>query len=289
MLLFFAVFLGKAAQEAGTAEFVKSEPAVVSLISVSVVILHGNLIETSKEIRLEVNPKKTSICFFVCQHFKLQISYDTIKYALRSSFVFRNDSRLKIAALFKRFGEAHLNAIDLARNRTRNLGHKRPALYQLANQVDFCFFVSQHFKLQILYGAMKHVLRSSFVYRIDSQLKMAAPFKRFGEVNFLKDQGKLSHVSSEKVFQFRWRNRFKAGYSNECPTSPVDLQPIEYKPVNIVDQRSSRECTLVLASLTREPSSAHMGADGSQLRIAVYGKQTTYVASWRTIRDCRQF
>ncbi|KAJ4441311.1 hypothetical protein ANN_11165 [Periplaneta americana] len=33
--------------------------------------------------------------------------------------------------------KAHLNAIDLARNRTRNLGHRRPALYQLANQVDF--------------------------------------------------------------------------------------------------------------------------------------------------------
>ncbi|KAJ4450297.1 hypothetical protein ANN_01717 [Periplaneta americana] len=31
---------------------------------------------------------------------------------------------------------AHLNAIDLARDRTRNLGHRRPALYQLANQVD---------------------------------------------------------------------------------------------------------------------------------------------------------
>ncbi|KAJ4434375.1 hypothetical protein ANN_22935 [Periplaneta americana] len=30
----------------------------------------------------------------------------------------------------------HLNAIDLARDRTRNPGHKRPALYQLANQVD---------------------------------------------------------------------------------------------------------------------------------------------------------
>ncbi|KAJ4439280.1 hypothetical protein ANN_07400 [Periplaneta americana] len=30
----------------------------------------------------------------------------------------------------------HLNAIDLARDRTRNLGHRRPALYQLANQVD---------------------------------------------------------------------------------------------------------------------------------------------------------
>ncbi|KAJ4447232.1 hypothetical protein ANN_09236 [Periplaneta americana] len=31
---------------------------------------------------------------------------------------------------------AHLNAIDLARDRTRNLGHRRPALYQLANEVD---------------------------------------------------------------------------------------------------------------------------------------------------------
>ncbi|KAJ4437950.1 hypothetical protein ANN_13889 [Periplaneta americana] len=31
---------------------------------------------------------------------------------------------------------AHLNAIDLARDRTRNLGHRRSALYQLANQVD---------------------------------------------------------------------------------------------------------------------------------------------------------
>ncbi|KAJ4433059.1 hypothetical protein ANN_15316 [Periplaneta americana] len=31
---------------------------------------------------------------------------------------------------------AHLNAIDLARDRTRNLGHRRPALYHLANQVD---------------------------------------------------------------------------------------------------------------------------------------------------------
>ncbi|KAJ4451864.1 hypothetical protein ANN_03342 [Periplaneta americana] len=31
---------------------------------------------------------------------------------------------------------AHLNAIDLARDRTRNFGHRRPALYQLANQVD---------------------------------------------------------------------------------------------------------------------------------------------------------
>ncbi|KAJ4428708.1 hypothetical protein ANN_25701 [Periplaneta americana] len=30
----------------------------------------------------------------------------------------------------------HLNAIDLARDRTRNLGHRRPALYQHANQVD---------------------------------------------------------------------------------------------------------------------------------------------------------
>ncbi|KAJ4426268.1 hypothetical protein ANN_27080 [Periplaneta americana] len=26
--------------------------------------------------------------------------------------------------------------VDLARDRTRNLGHRRPALYQLANQVD---------------------------------------------------------------------------------------------------------------------------------------------------------
>ncbi|KAJ4446231.1 hypothetical protein ANN_12925 [Periplaneta americana] len=33
-------------------------------------------------------------------------------------------------------GLSHLNAIDLARDRTRNLGHRRPALYQLANQVD---------------------------------------------------------------------------------------------------------------------------------------------------------
>ncbi|KAJ4428302.1 hypothetical protein ANN_24320 [Periplaneta americana] len=32
--------------------------------------------------------------------------------------------------------ETHLNAIDLARDRIRNLGHRRPALYQLANQVD---------------------------------------------------------------------------------------------------------------------------------------------------------
>ncbi|KAJ4432154.1 hypothetical protein ANN_20770 [Periplaneta americana] len=32
--------------------------------------------------------------------------------------------------------QAHLNAIDLARDRTRNLGHRRPALYQLGNQVD---------------------------------------------------------------------------------------------------------------------------------------------------------
>ncbi|KAJ4443977.1 hypothetical protein ANN_05766 [Periplaneta americana] len=31
---------------------------------------------------------------------------------------------------------AHLNTIDLARDRTRNLGHRRPALYQLTNQVD---------------------------------------------------------------------------------------------------------------------------------------------------------
>ncbi|KAJ4433585.1 hypothetical protein ANN_15895 [Periplaneta americana] len=31
----------------------------------------------------------------------------------------------------------HLNAIDLAQDRTRNLGHRRPALYQLTNQVDF--------------------------------------------------------------------------------------------------------------------------------------------------------
>ncbi|KAJ4447931.1 hypothetical protein ANN_09940 [Periplaneta americana] len=35
----------------------------------------------------------------------------------------------------------HLNAIDLARDRTRNLGHRRPALYQLANQVDFMVFI----------------------------------------------------------------------------------------------------------------------------------------------------
>ncbi|KAJ4425755.1 hypothetical protein ANN_27378 [Periplaneta americana] len=33
--------------------------------------------------------------------------------------------------------EAHLNAIVLARDRTRNHGHRRPELYQLANQVDF--------------------------------------------------------------------------------------------------------------------------------------------------------
>ncbi|KAJ4450831.1 hypothetical protein ANN_02262 [Periplaneta americana] len=33
--------------------------------------------------------------------------------------------------------DSHLNAIDLARDRTRNLGHRRPALYQLANQFDF--------------------------------------------------------------------------------------------------------------------------------------------------------
>ncbi|KAJ4447998.1 hypothetical protein ANN_10008 [Periplaneta americana] len=33
---------------------------------------------------------------------------------------------------------AHLNAIDLARDRTRNLGHRRPALYRLANQVNYC-------------------------------------------------------------------------------------------------------------------------------------------------------
>ncbi|KAJ4428732.1 hypothetical protein ANN_25725 [Periplaneta americana] len=32
--------------------------------------------------------------------------------------------------------KAHLNAIDLARDRTRNLGHRRPALYQRVNQVD---------------------------------------------------------------------------------------------------------------------------------------------------------
>ncbi|KAJ4448276.1 hypothetical protein ANN_10290 [Periplaneta americana] len=31
---------------------------------------------------------------------------------------------------------SHLNAIDLARDRTRNLGHRMPALYQLANQVN---------------------------------------------------------------------------------------------------------------------------------------------------------
>ncbi|KAJ4432772.1 hypothetical protein ANN_21411 [Periplaneta americana] len=36
----------------------------------------------------------------------------------------------------KRRKRAHLNAIDLARDRTRNLGHRRPGLYQLANQVD---------------------------------------------------------------------------------------------------------------------------------------------------------
>ncbi|KAJ4436759.1 hypothetical protein ANN_16891 [Periplaneta americana] len=37
----------------------------------------------------------------------------------------------------------------------------------------------------------KHALRSSFVYGIDSQLKMAAPFKRFGEANI---SGKEFHV-----------------------------------------------------------------------------------------------
>ncbi|KAJ4429614.1 hypothetical protein ANN_21800, partial [Periplaneta americana] len=36
----------------------------------------------------------------------------------------------------KMTGRSHLNAIDLTRDRTRNLGHRRPALYQLANQFD---------------------------------------------------------------------------------------------------------------------------------------------------------
>ncbi|KAJ4426819.1 hypothetical protein ANN_26618 [Periplaneta americana] len=31
----------------------------------------------------------------------------------------------------------HLNAIDMARDRTRNLVHRRPTLYQLANQTDY--------------------------------------------------------------------------------------------------------------------------------------------------------
>ncbi|KAJ4445275.1 hypothetical protein ANN_07076 [Periplaneta americana] len=37
----------------------------------------------------------------------------------------------------------HLNAIDLARDQTRNLGHRRPALYQLANQADTWLYVHQ--------------------------------------------------------------------------------------------------------------------------------------------------
>ncbi|KAJ4440142.1 hypothetical protein ANN_08280 [Periplaneta americana] len=39
---------------------------------------------------------------------------------------------------------AHLNAIDLDRDRTRNLGHRRPALYQLANEVDFCYKIQTY-------------------------------------------------------------------------------------------------------------------------------------------------
>ncbi|KAJ4432340.1 hypothetical protein ANN_20959 [Periplaneta americana] len=39
---------------------------------------------------------------------------------------------------------SHLNAIDLARDRTRNLGHRRPALYQLANHVDSGFDVPSY-------------------------------------------------------------------------------------------------------------------------------------------------
>ncbi|KAJ4437308.1 hypothetical protein ANN_17446 [Periplaneta americana] len=41
---------------------------------------------------------------------------------------------------------SHLNAINLARDRTRNLGHRRPALYQLANHVDFTVDVSYFVK-----------------------------------------------------------------------------------------------------------------------------------------------
>ncbi|KAJ4436743.1 hypothetical protein ANN_16875 [Periplaneta americana] len=73
------------AEEAGTAEFVKSEPAVVSLISIS-------------------SGRSMDIWMKMDGWMDMDI--------------------------------AHLNAIDLAPDRTRNLGHRRPALYQLANQVD---------------------------------------------------------------------------------------------------------------------------------------------------------
>ncbi|KAJ4445930.1 hypothetical protein ANN_12616 [Periplaneta americana] len=51
----------------------------------------------------------------------------------------------------------HLNAIDLARDRTRNLGHRRPALYQLANQVDFS--VDEIADSEIIFGEMRPRIR----------------------------------------------------------------------------------------------------------------------------------
>ncbi|KAJ4451964.1 hypothetical protein ANN_03448 [Periplaneta americana] len=68
---------------------------------------------------------------------KAQSHFDAnVRHHLNATY--RKNVMLKCYVLFNdaRNYRAHLNAIDLARNRTRNLGHRRPALYQLANQVD---------------------------------------------------------------------------------------------------------------------------------------------------------
>ncbi|KAJ4443535.1 hypothetical protein ANN_05207 [Periplaneta americana] len=57
----------------------------------------------------------------------------------------------------------HLNAIDLARDRTRNLGHRRPALYQLANQVDRSVYLTTNTGSTVLSTS-----RSSLASKSDS-------------------------------------------------------------------------------------------------------------------------
>ncbi|KAJ4444055.1 hypothetical protein ANN_05844 [Periplaneta americana] len=55
----------------------------------------------------------------------------------------------------------YLNAIDLARDRTRNLGHRRPALYQLANQVDFVDMFSSSISISIVRQSNNMPLKTS--------------------------------------------------------------------------------------------------------------------------------
>ncbi|KAJ4444601.1 hypothetical protein ANN_06397 [Periplaneta americana] len=110
----------------------------------------------TRKFRLKLNPEKSQS--IIVGHSRLL-----------STITIPNLSPIKIHGTEIPFSESvknlDLNGIDLARDRTRNLVHRRPALYQLDNQVDpSVVLVGSTLKRRVMYdGPFRRYLSSSSV------------------------------------------------------------------------------------------------------------------------------